>query len=134
MIKSIFTLLICLFTLTAFSQEQELYRVHDTKYVHGRADEAIEIGMNLFQKAYEAIGINVQVYRYRTGSWDSRVVIPLKSEDDIQSAFFGPANTEVYQEMIKIAGSAEKVKEISDRFHSMVVREEHQLMQKITAL
>lgn len=117
---------ICIIVFTCYyagAQTHQVYKVFHSKYKHGKAQEALDIGMRTFLPAHQMNGVNVQVYQYVSGPWDAQIMIPIDGTKELNS-LFSSARKVIYQSMVDLAGGEPELSNLIRRYNELVVTEQ----------
>ncbi len=125
-LKLVFVAFLSLTTIVGYTQDSQEYQVRNLKFKKGMHDEAMAIGMKYLNAANLAVGIEVRVYRFYSGPWDVQIMVPILPHSSLSEVVFGYGNksSEVWQEMVRIGGSEEKVVAEIKKYHQTILNEE----------
>ena len=125
MLKQLILLMLLLCGVTTMTYAQE-FQVRNIKFKQGLVEQGMEIGMKYFHSAQLAANIKTKVYQYHSGPWDAQILIPILPNSKVSEVVFGYGNNSgaVWQEMLKIGGSEDKVVSDLKVYQDCILEEE----------
>lgn len=132
--KTLLTLFIGTMALMVNAQnildKSNFYRIHTVKLKHGAEKEAATLGTKLFSKSLAMLGINVKVLKCESGDNDLMVIVPVEAATALQET---DQYTQQFQKnLVKAAGSESDLKNMLDRYNSLVLKEDTYYLQNRT--
>lgn len=99
-------------------KKESWYRLVHLKFKPGKMQEGMSVGDQYFTAAYKKADYSVQVFELENDEWDALILIELKAG---KAGFEKPMPEKVWKHMVEIAGSAEKMEAIIQKFETQLV-------------
>ncbi len=132
--KTLITLLLIVFTLNSFGQNQEGVSNYDwfhAKYVKfkpGKASEARQLLQEYLYKANEISGRLVLTFESDMGDWDHIAYLHLKDGPKQLGSEIAEIESKWWNAVVVLAGSDQKAKEIIEKYNNCILTEKYNLV------